>query len=118
MASPKPVRQYRGHKADVLDVAWSKSHQFLLSASMDRCVRLWHISRDDCLRVFRCACSDALLGALAAFWLSACWCRGMQQCSLTHVRHHTKDSSCGQIGRKQTRPRFHVPAPDHARKCC
>lgn len=48
----EPVRVYRGHKHDVLDVAWSKS-QFLLSASMDKSVRLWHISMDDCLRVFR-----------------------------------------------------------------
>ena len=50
----QPLRVYQGHKADVLDVAWSKS-QFLLSASMDKSVRLWHISMDDCLRVFRCA---------------------------------------------------------------
>ena len=43
-----------GHSADVLDLAWSKS-QFLLTASMDKTVRLWHISMDDCLRVFKCA---------------------------------------------------------------
>ena len=49
----EPLRVYRGHKHDVLDVAWSKS-QFLLSASMDKSVRLWHISMDDCLRIFRC----------------------------------------------------------------
>ena len=41
-----------GHTADVLDLAWSKS-QFLLTASMDKTVRLWHISMDDCLRVFK-----------------------------------------------------------------
>ena len=49
---PAPHRSYAGHEADVLDVAWSRS-QFLLSASMDKTVRLWHISMDDCLRVFR-----------------------------------------------------------------
>ena len=49
-----PHRCYAGHEADVLDVAWSRS-QFLLSASMDKTVRLWHISMDECLRVFRCA---------------------------------------------------------------
>ena len=49
---PRPHRSYAGHEADVLDVAWSRS-QFLLSASMDKTVRLWHISMDDCLRVFR-----------------------------------------------------------------
>lgn len=27
--------------------------QFLLSASMDKTVRLWHITMDDCLRVFK-----------------------------------------------------------------
>ncbi len=52
MLRPRPHRSYAGHEADVLDVAWSRS-QFLLSASMDKTVRLWHISMDDCLRVFR-----------------------------------------------------------------
>jgi WD domain, G-beta repeat len=47
-----PFRTYSGHKQDVLDVSWSAS-QFLLSASMDKTVRLWHISMDDCLRVFK-----------------------------------------------------------------
>eukprot|EP00884_Botryococcus_braunii_P023494 jgi/Botrbrau1/9829/Bobra.0313s0008.1 len=47
-----PFRTYSAHKQDVLDVSWSAS-QFLLSASMDKTVRLWHISMDDCLRVFK-----------------------------------------------------------------
>jgi WD40 repeat protein len=47
-----PYRVYRGHKQDVLDVAWSKTN-FLLSASMDKTVRLWHASMNDCLRVFK-----------------------------------------------------------------
>ena len=47
----KPLRVWRGHKADVLDIAWS-STDFLLSASMDKTVRLWHISMDECLRIF------------------------------------------------------------------
>lgn len=47
-----PHRTYRGHKQDVLDIAWSKS-QFLLTASMDKSVRLWHVSMNECLRVFR-----------------------------------------------------------------
>ena len=47
-----PHRTYQGHTADVLDLAWSKS-QFLLTASMDKTVRLWHISMEDCLRVFK-----------------------------------------------------------------
>ena len=47
----QPHRTYVGHKADVLDLCWSKS-QFLLSSSMDKSVRLWHISMDGCLRIF------------------------------------------------------------------
>lgn len=43
---------YRGHSADVLDVAWSKNH-FLLSSSMDKTVRLWHVTRVECLCTFR-----------------------------------------------------------------
>ena len=81
MAAPRPLRQFRGHKADVLDVAWSKSHQFLLSASMDRCVRLWHISRDDCLRVFRCvALPRAQSGAAQALGFLA-----EQECSMQPI---------------------------------
>ena len=49
--SDVPYREWRGHKRDILDVCWSKSY-FLLSASMDRTVRLWHASMDECLRVF------------------------------------------------------------------
>ena len=47
----KPLRVWKGHKGDVLDISWS-STLFLLSASMDKTVRLWHISMDECLRVF------------------------------------------------------------------
>ncbi|KDD73532.1 hypothetical protein H632_c2081p0, partial [Helicosporidium sp. ATCC 50920] len=48
----RPYRTYQGHRADVLDVSWSSTH-FLLSASMDKTVRLWHVSMADCLRVFK-----------------------------------------------------------------
>ncbi|CEI98788.1 hypothetical protein RMCBS344292_12888 [Rhizopus microsporus] len=47
-----PIRVYTGHKADVLDICWSKSN-FLISGSMDKTVRLWHISQDICLCVFQ-----------------------------------------------------------------
>ena len=48
----KPVREFVGHAGEILDVSWSKNN-FLLSTSMDKTVRLWHISRDDCLCTFK-----------------------------------------------------------------
>ncbi|GAA5967531.1 hypothetical protein JCM3765_007384, partial [Sporobolomyces pararoseus] len=47
----KPIREYKGHTSDVLDLNWSKN-DFLLSSSMDKTVRLWHIDRDECLCSF------------------------------------------------------------------
>lgn len=49
---PKAFCVLTGHQAPVLDVAWSKS-LFLLSSSMDKTVRLWHLSRSECLCSFR-----------------------------------------------------------------
>ena len=49
---PVCFRSYAGHKADVIDLAWSKAN-FLLSASIDKTVRLWHVSRQKCLCVFQ-----------------------------------------------------------------
>lgn len=50
---PTPFCQYKGHKSDVLDLSWSLSRNyFLLSSSMDKTVRLWHISRQECLACF------------------------------------------------------------------
>jgi WD40 repeat protein len=48
----KPVREFEGHTGDILDLSWSKNN-FLLSSSMDKTVRLWHISRQECLCTFR-----------------------------------------------------------------
>ncbi|XP_052214774.1 WD repeat-containing protein 44-like isoform X2 [Dreissena polymorpha] len=48
----KPFCKYRGHTADLLDVTWSKNY-FILSSSMDKTVRLWHISRRECLCTFQ-----------------------------------------------------------------
>lgn len=50
--SSKPYRVYQGHKQDVLELCWSKS-QFVLSASMDKTVKLWHLSMGECLRTFK-----------------------------------------------------------------
>ncbi|XP_045535488.1 WD repeat-containing protein 44 isoform X1 [Papilio machaon] len=49
---PKPFCVYSGHTSDLLDVSWSKNY-FLLSSSMDKTVRLWHISRGECLCCFQ-----------------------------------------------------------------
>jgi WD repeat-containing protein 44 len=47
-----PVREFKGHTSDILDLSWSKNN-FLLSSSMDKTVRLWHISRQECLCTFK-----------------------------------------------------------------
>lgn len=45
------IRTFRGHTADVLHMAFSRS-DFLLTASMDRSVRLWHADTAVCLGRF------------------------------------------------------------------
>ncbi|KAM2961173.1 hypothetical protein FF1_030780 [Malus domestica] len=49
--SEKPIYSFEGHVDDVLDLSWSKS-QHLLSSSMDKTVRLWHLSSKTCLKIF------------------------------------------------------------------
>jgi WD40 repeat protein len=48
----RPIREFQGHADDVLDLSWSKNN-FLLSSSMDKTVRLWHVSRAECLCTFK-----------------------------------------------------------------
>jgi len=50
--SSKPLRRYREHAGDIVDMCWSKTN-FLLTASLDKTVRLWHVSRKTCLHSFR-----------------------------------------------------------------
>ncbi|KAM5467452.1 hypothetical protein MauCBS54593_005422 [Microsporum audouinii] len=47
-----PIRLYEGHIASIVDLSWSKN-DFLLTTSMDKTVRLWHVSRDECLCCFK-----------------------------------------------------------------
>lgn len=49
--SEKPFCSFQGHLDDVLDLSWSKT-QHLLSSSMDKTVRLWHLSSKSCLKIF------------------------------------------------------------------
>ncbi len=46
-----PYRIWAGHSADIVDLSWNQN-DFLLSASIDRTVRLWHVSASDCLHCF------------------------------------------------------------------
>lgn len=48
----EPIQILAGHTAEILDCAWS-TNNFLLSASMDKTVRLWHHSRPDALGIFQ-----------------------------------------------------------------
>ncbi|CBI20340.3 unnamed protein product, partial [Vitis vinifera] len=50
--SEKPFCSFQGHGDDVLDLSWSSKSQQLLSSSMDKTVRLWHLSSKSCLKIF------------------------------------------------------------------
>ena len=50
--SGPPIRRFAEHKLDVISLSWSRT-SFLLSGSMDKTVRLWHVSREECLHLFQ-----------------------------------------------------------------
>uniref|UniRef100_A0AAF5D6Q1 WD repeat-containing protein 44 n=1 Tax=Strongyloides stercoralis TaxID=6248 RepID=A0AAF5D6Q1_STRER len=50
--STKPLCIYRGHTSDIVDLSWSKSY-FILSSGNDKTVKLWHLSRNECLCCFQ-----------------------------------------------------------------
>lgn len=47
----QPIREFRGHSSNILSLTWSKNN-FLITGSMDRTARLWHVDRNQCLQVF------------------------------------------------------------------
>ncbi|CAO1625514.1 unnamed protein product [Sympodiomycopsis kandeliae] len=47
----RPIREFKGHVSDVLSLDWSKGN-FLLSSSMDKTVKIWHLSKPGCLITF------------------------------------------------------------------
>ncbi|XP_075495768.1 uncharacterized protein LOC142533056 isoform X1 [Primulina tabacum] len=47
----RPLHLFQGHKGEILDLSWSKN-DCLLSASIDKTVRLWRVGVDHCLKVF------------------------------------------------------------------
>lgn len=50
--SSDPIQRFRDHTADVIDLSWSRTN-FLLSASLDCSVRLYHHSKFGCLHLFK-----------------------------------------------------------------
>lgn len=48
----EPVRVFEGHTKSILSLDWSKNN-FLVTGSMDRTVKLWHVDRPDCLQTFQ-----------------------------------------------------------------
>ncbi|KAL9180168.1 hypothetical protein ACHAXT_008138 [Thalassiosira profunda] len=50
--SSEPMQRFTDHTADVIDLSWSHTN-FLLSASLDSSVRLYHFSKPGCLHLFK-----------------------------------------------------------------
>mmetsp|Transcript_1632 Transcript_1632/g.4511 ORF Transcript_1632/g.4511 Transcript_1632/m.4511 type:complete len:654 (-) Transcript_1632:312-2273(-) len=86
--NPVPHRVFEGHTNDVIDMSWSYSN-FLLTASMDNSVRLWHVSRDECFHIFWH--SDAVTSVhfhpkKDRYFISGCWDRKLRLWSIETKR--------------------------------
>lgn len=46
-----PIKVFSDHTDEITDLKWSKNN-FIITASLDRTVRLWHVERNKCLAVF------------------------------------------------------------------
>lgn len=46
-----PIKVFKGHTQSILCLDWSKNN-FLISGSMDKTVKLWHVDRSECLETF------------------------------------------------------------------
>jgi WD40 repeat protein len=53
--SPVPLRKYFGHTDHVVDLSWSykQSDNWLLSCSIDKSIRLWHVSKHETIALFK-----------------------------------------------------------------
>ena len=52
VVNPTPIKFFKEHNQDILDMDWSKN-DFLISASMDKTVKLWHIEKFQSLKTFQ-----------------------------------------------------------------
>lgn len=81
---PQPYREWLGHDAHIVDLSWSSTN-LLLSASMDGFVRLWHVSRNECLHKFQhpdCVTSVAFLPTDESIFMTGCFDRKLRLWSL------------------------------------
>lgn len=75
MIDPSPWQIWEAHKGDVVALSWSRN-DFLLSASLDKSVRLWHTTQAECLHCFHHAetvTSVDFHPLLEHFFLSGCF---------------------------------------------
>lgn len=73
----RPHRVFLGHEADIVDICWSKS-LFILSASIDKSVRLWHVTKQECLGKFNhpdLLTSVEFHPEMDRYFVSGCWDR-------------------------------------------